>query len=125
MDDPDFYLASADSYHLEKPRRVWCIKRMSIPTRDDLLLVKVAPPITGEWRGSQTQSFDEALLATRHKGTSLFPITEWPVFVHVIRPLIDGIEGRDKLFDGEFENIGWAEAYKSEDDARQKLLPKD
>lgn len=91
---------------------------------DDLLLVKVAPLIAGEWHGSQPQSFDTVLLATRHMGTSLFPIIKWPVAVQVVRPLIEEVEQRDKLLAGEFENIAWAEVYKSEDDARQKTLRK-
>ena len=58
MGDPDFYLASSDYYNLEKPRRIWSLKRIATPTRDDLLLVKVAPPITGERGGSPRQCFD-------------------------------------------------------------------
>lgn len=122
MAEPDFYLASSDSYILEKPRRVWSIKRMSIPSRDDLLLVRITPPVRSEACGPKEQDIDIVLLATRRKGASLFPIREWPVAVYVIRPLIDDIAKRDKLNYGEFENMAWAEVYKSEDDARSKIF---
>lgn len=97
---------------------------MSISERDDLLLVKISPPVIAERHGSRVHNVDTVLLATRHKGGSLFPIIEWPVSVHVIRPLIDDVERRDKLESGEFENIAWAEVYKSEDDAQRKAAPK-
>ena len=117
MTEPDFYLASTDYYNLEKPRRVWRIKRMSIPNRDDLLLVKVDPPIVGE--GLVGSSVDHVLLAARHKGASLFPISEWPTSVHVIRPSISNFAVRSNLSDGEFESIAWAEVYQSEEQARR------
>jgi hypothetical protein len=61
------------------------------------------------------------ILATRHAGASLFPIRRWPVFVHVIRPLVP-VEGRDALHDDEMESIAWAEVYRTEDAARRKAL---
>jgi hypothetical protein len=117
MNEPDFYLASPDYYNVEKPRRVWCVKRMSIPNRDDLLLVKVDPPIVGE--ASIGKSINYVLLAARHKGASLFPISKWPTSVHVLRPLINDFADRSSLSDGEFESIAWAEVYPSEEQARR------
>jgi hypothetical protein len=97
---------------------------MSIPGRDDLLAIKIAPPVIVERSGSRVRTIDIVLLAARHVGGSLFPIVEWPVSVYVLRPLINDIENRDKLVEGEFENIAWAEVYKSEDDARRKTVTK-
>lgn len=37
------------------------------------------------------------IVATRHRGSSLFPINEWPTFVHVARPLVEHPELRDHL----------------------------
>jgi hypothetical protein len=120
MSDPDFYLASQDSYNVEQPRRVWRIKRMSTPYRDDLLLVRVDPPIAVEGFGSSARFVDLVLLAVRHKGASLFPIAEWPVSVHVARPLVDNVEGRDKLLAHELENNAWAEVYRNEEEAARR-----
>jgi len=72
--------------------------------------------------GSDAQNIDIVLLATRHKGASLFPITQWPVSVHVLHSLINNLEDRDSLQKGEFRNIAWAELYKTEGDARKKSL---
>ena len=121
MKDPDFYLASADSYNLETLRRVWQIKRMSGLGRDDSLLVRIDPPIIDGF-GSDAESIDTVVLATRHEDSSLFPVAQWPVFVYVLRPTIDNMEDRDSVQKGEFRNIAWAELYKTEEDARKKSL---
>ena len=121
MKDPDFYLASADSYNLEIPRRVWQLKRMSGLGRDDLLLVRIDPPVIDGF-GSDAESIATVVLATRHEGGSLFPVTHWPVSVYVLRPTIDNVEDRHILQKGEFRNIAWAELYKTEEDAHKKSL---
>jgi hypothetical protein len=124
MDAPDFYLASSDvrvGDDMEKPRLVWRIKRMSTPRRDDLLLARISPPIVGQEYGLGTRDIDVVVMATRHKGVSLFPITEWPVYVHVARPLIDNIASCDDIQDDDFQNIAWAELYRTEGDAWRKL----
>jgi len=116
---PDFYLASSDYYTLEKPRHVWWLNRVSTPQRNDLLLARIDPPIAYRAASSSALEIAIVLLATRHQGASLFPIAEWPVFVHVARPLITHIETRDEVRDDEFESIAWAELYGTEEDARK------
>ncbi len=122
MDNPDFFLASSEGYRMEEPRSCKQIKRLRSDTRDDLLLVKIEPPLIGQSYGLGGHDIDTLLVATRHKGDSLFPIKEWPVFVHVARLLIDNPEKREKIGDDEFESIAWAELYQTEDDARTKAM---
>ena len=122
MKDPDFYLASTDYYNLETPRRVWRLKRMSGAGREDLSLARIDPPIIDAEYGSDAENIDIVLLATRHRGASLFPVAEWPVFVHVLRPMIKNVEHRDNLQTSEVRNIAWAEPYKTEEDARNASL---
>jgi len=122
MKAPDFYLASTEGYDMDVPRRGWRVKRMSTPERDDLLLARIDPPLPGQEYGLGANYIDLVLLATRHKGTSLFPITEWPAFVHVARPLVNDVESRNSLLDSELQNIAWAELYRTEEDARLKVL---
>jgi hypothetical protein len=122
MDNPDFFLASSESYRLQEPRSCKCIKRVRSDHRDDLLLVKVDPPIIGQPYGLGGRDIDTLLIATRHKGASLFPIKEWPVFVHVARLLIESPEQREQIHDNEFQSIAWAELYRTEQDARVKAI---
>lgn len=122
MSEPDFYLASSEGYDLESPRRAWRVKRLSTDGRDDLLLLKVDPPLLGQKYGLGSRDVDMVLVATRHHGSSLFPINEWPIFVHVARPLVEHPELRDYLRPNEFESIAWAELYRTERDARSKAM---
>lgn len=119
---PDFFIASSEGYRLEEPRGCKRIKRMRSDSRDDMLLVKVEPPLIGQPYGLGGEDIDILLIATRHKGDSLFPIRGWPVFVHVARLLIKNPEQRDHIHDNEFEAIAWAELYRTEEDARMKAM---
>jgi hypothetical protein len=122
MDNPDFFLASSEGYRLEEPRSCKRIKRVRSDNRDDLLLVKVEPPLIGQPYGLGGRDIDTLLVVTRHKGDSLFPIKEWPVFVHVARLLIENPEERELIHDNEFESIAWAELYATEAAARAKSM---
>ena len=61
---PDFYLASSDYYTLEKPRRVWWLKRVSTPQGNDLLLARIDPPIAYRAAASSALEIDIVQLAT-------------------------------------------------------------
>jgi len=117
---PNFYLASSESYNLSEPRKCYTIKRISGQYRDDYLLIKIDPPIIGQLYGLGDQDIDKVIVATRHEGFSLFPITKWPVYVHVARLLIDNPESREKIYSKEIKEIGWAELYETEAAAIKK-----
>lgn len=118
----DFYLVSSEGYGMEKPRKCYRIKRLKGAQRDDYLLIKIDPPLIGQKYGLGGRDIDKVIIATRHKGDSLFPIKEWPVFIHVARILIDDLEDRETVVDNEFEEIGWAELYETEEAARGKVV---
>ena len=122
MNNPDFFLASSEGYHMEEPRSCQRIKRLRSSNRDDLLLVKIEPPLIGQPFGLGARDIDTLIIATRHKGDSLFPIKEWPVFVHVARLLIENPDNREQVSDNEFESIAWAELYATEAAARAKEM---
>jgi hypothetical protein len=122
MHNADFFLASSEGYHLTEPRSCKRIKRVRSDNRDDLLLVKVEPPLIGQVYELSGRDIDTLLIATRHKGDSLFPIRRWPVFVHVARLLIENPERREQIHDNEFESVAWAELYRTEEDARVKAM---
>lgn len=117
MSAPDFYLACSEGYGLEEPRSCWRIKRVLGGQRDDFLMAKVEPPVPG---GLAHGYINLVLLATRHVGVSLFPITKWPVSVYVCRICTSDPESRNSFLKREFELIAWAELYPTEQDARSK-----
>jgi hypothetical protein len=122
MSEPDFYLASTEGYGLEEPHRCWRLKRLATSQRDDLLLVRIDPPLPGQKYGLGNRDIEMVLVAPRHHGTSLFPIAAWPVYVHVARPLVEAPQLRQSLGSEELEEIAWAELYKTENDARMKVM---
>jgi len=122
MEKPDFYLASSEGYEMDEPRKCKRLKRLKSENRDDLLLIRIEPTINGQKYGLGGKDIDVVIVATRHKGDSLFPIKEWPVYVHVVRLLIDAPEADENVLDNELESIGWAELYQTEEAARQKVM---
>jgi hypothetical protein len=115
MQAPDFYLSSTEQYDLEQPRRCWRVKRFPTDWRaDDLLLVKIDPPVIGQGYGLGRRDIDLVVLATRHRGRTLFPISEWPIYVHVARPLIESPELRERVDPDELELIAWAQLDQNE-----------
>jgi hypothetical protein len=122
VNEPDFYMASTEGYGMEEPRRCWRIRRLATAKRKDILLVKIDPPLPGQKYGLQGRDIDVVLVATRHQAASLFPITRWPVYVHVARLLVDDPERLMQLQEYEFKSVAWAELYRTEKDARLKVM---
>jgi hypothetical protein len=85
-------------------------------------LIRVAPPLIGENYGLSVWEFDPVVVATRHAGFSLFPISEWPAFVHMAYPMVERPEQREVLHDSELKLIAWAELYRTEEAARTKAI---
>jgi hypothetical protein len=121
MEATSFFLASSEGYGMEAPRRCVAIKRLHGERRDDYLLVSIDPPLVGQAFGMGDRDIDHVIVATRHKGESLFPIKRWPVYVHVARLLVP-FEGQDRVRSDELESIAWAELYDTEEVARSKAM---
>jgi hypothetical protein len=117
----DFYIASSEGYQMDSPRRCKAIKRLRGVDRDDYLLIAIDPPLNGQVFGLGGRDLDQVIIATRHRGDSLFPINAWPVFVHVARLLVP-YEGQDAVGNDEVESFAWAELYPTEEAARAKAM---
>jgi hypothetical protein len=115
--EPDFYLRSTEYDALAEPRKCWRLKRLRGDFRDDFLLIQVDPPIIGQPLGLGGDDVDKVIVAPRHIGVSLFPIVDWPVFVHVALPLTQYIEDWDLIGDQESRVIYWAELYPTWEEA--------
>jgi hypothetical protein len=117
---PDFFLASTEGYGLEAPRRCYRLRRVPGRAVDDYLVIRIDPPLGGQRFGLGDRDIDKLVIATRHQGSTLFPISEWPTHVHVAR-MLGSAEKRDSFGTGDLEAIGWGELYRTEDDARRGL----
>jgi hypothetical protein len=124
---PDFYLASSESYSMGVPRCCWRVRRLASQWRDDLLVTRINPSLwinPSQWRTDNdlpSRYLDVVLIAPRFKGSSLFPISEWPMYIHVALPLFDDLEHCDKI-QSKVVSLAWAELYRTEEDARVKAI---
>ncbi|MCH7480950.1 MAG: hypothetical protein IIC79_06100 [Chloroflexi bacterium] len=119
---PDFYLASAEGYGFDEPRKCYRIMRVQSEMRDDYMLIRVDPPLTQRQHGLAGVELDTIVIATRHKGSSLFPILEWPVYVHIARLHTINPSERDIIHPNEIESIAWGELYLTEEDALNSIV---
>jgi hypothetical protein len=117
---PDFFLASTEGYELDVPRRCYRLRRVTGRNVDDYLVVRIDPPLSGQKFGMGRHDLDKVVVATRHQGSTLFPISEWPTYVHVAR-MLGTAEKKDSFTAADLESIGWGELYQTESDARRAL----
>jgi hypothetical protein len=117
-DQVDFYLGSTESYDFTEPRRCRMIKRVGYGDRDDCLLIEIDPPAIGQRYGLGGEDIHFLIVATRLEGDSLFPISEWPVSVYLVRSLVPDPDSRHHFGLDEAEMIDWGELYQTEEELR-------
>jgi hypothetical protein len=115
---PDFFISTSgeSTGDLCTPRACWIEGRLKDRLRDDLMLVKVDPPVIGQTYGLGDQDITHLVIATRHKGFTLFPITEWPAHVYICRILLDEVVSTKFVESNSVEMIGWGRLFCSLDD---------
>ncbi|HEX8599211.1 MAG TPA: hypothetical protein VF952_11930 [Chloroflexia bacterium] len=123
-DKPDFYLAATEVHELQEPVKCWRVKRLRRKARwfqyftlrpelrNDYLLIKTEPAFHIGDRAT-----NEILVSS--KGPTLFPITEWPVFVYVLETAVPNLKDRQDILDSELRVVDWAGLFPTEEDARR------
>jgi hypothetical protein len=104
---PDFVLDPTDSGDPDELRACWIEARLRDASRDDYMLVRIDPPLIGQPYGLGDRDIHRVLLATRHAGRTLFPVTEWPAFVYVIRILDNAILKTKQFSPNQVQMIRW------------------
>src|SRR5437868_6733697 len=124
-DSPDFWMVSTEASEPDGPRKCWWIKRLHDDRRDDYMLIRVDPPL--DTLGLCPNKYaDKAIIATRLAGTSLFPISQWPLFVYVDAVCTDDIDNRDRTYDSDSKQVDWAALLPTEQEARELMIrPRD
>jgi hypothetical protein len=85
--------------------------------RDDLLLIRIEPPLLGRQYNLPIDEVEKIVIASRHRGMTLFPNTKWPAAVYVLALLRDNTETTKELKENECRLIAWADIYQTELDA--------
>lgn len=115
---PDFYLSAAGEYvPLASPRACWQRARLRDRLRDDYMLIEIEPALTDERLSIASPGTKLLIIASRHRGQTLFPISEWPSFVYVARILDDSVLRSGALGTNQSELIAWGELFPTREEA--------
>ena len=104
----EFLLASTELRTPYEPRLCRLVARLRSEIRDDLALVDVIPPLPREVYGSEDE-ISQLVLATRHQGASMFPVSEWPLAVYICRLKSGDMPHGDFVPSGELSILDWGE----------------
>jgi len=86
----NFYLTSTELREPYKPRACRIVRRLRSELRDDLALVEIEPALPRHIYDTN-EDVRWLILASRHQGRSLYPVSEWPLAVYVCR-----LKGKDE-----------------------------
>jgi hypothetical protein len=112
-----FFLTTAREYRpLTTPRQCWEELRMVDSVRNDYMLVRIEPSFRDE--RSVPKEIDRLILSTRLKQYSLYPITEWPCRVYVIRIVDESILQTAQFTREQVEIIAWGTVFQTRKQAQ-------
>ncbi len=108
MDDPIFNLSFEEGFFDEEPRKCTYERRVTLPWGHDgpAMLVRVSPPYFGSRYCVDIPELAFVVVVPRSPSDTLFPISDWPVPVHVLLPLMKHPELLDSMSREEFQRIG-------------------
>jgi hypothetical protein len=113
-----FYLTTVGEYSgLTEPRECRVVDRMKGYNRDDYMLVKIEPVLSGQSFGLGGEDIKFLILSTILKGETLFPIHKWPVCVYVGRIKDKSILTKLAFSIGQVELFAKGFLYQKLDDA--------
>lgn len=113
-----FYLTTAGEYlGLTEPRRCEFVSRLKGYNRDDYMLVKINPTLSGQDYNLGGEEIDSLILSTVFKGETLFSIQKWPVGIYVARIKDKSILERMEFAIGQVDLIAKGFLYQNLDEA--------
>jgi hypothetical protein len=105
------HLASTELRNPYEPRECRVIKRLRSELRDDLALVELEPPLPASVYDTP-EDLGQVILAARHQGSSLFPVTEWPLPVYICVLKHKTVPKSDALDSADIAILDWGEVRK-------------
>jgi hypothetical protein len=112
--EPAFYLTSTDCEPVLEPTKCFTEERLiAAESRDDYLRVRIEPSIIGQPYGLGEKNIEDVVLATRHAGTTLHPVTEWPMTVFVCRIVNERVRHSGRVSAKDLEMILIGELHRT------------
>lgn len=117
MAETRYYLSSLDSVRFSIVRTCIVLESVRFDTEEDALVASIDPPVVGQDFG-RAEDIDVVLLAARHEGQTVDPVSEFPCFVHIAiakDPATAALT--TPVHASDLNTSGWGELYRSADDA--------
>lgn len=109
---PNFFLTTAgECTSPAAPRACWERQRVSDVARDDYMVVDIDPPLVDERPEAAGYTVPTLVVATRHRGLTLYPITGWPTYVYVGQILDPTIVQSGHFARGQVQLLAWGALY--------------
>jgi len=116
--NPVFYLTTVgESYALTEPRKCSFVSRVKGYNRDDYMLVKIDPVLSGQSFGLGGEDIEFLILSTVFKGETLFSVRKWPVAVYVARVKDESILTSLAFEIGQVDLVAKGSLYQTLDEA--------
>ena len=118
---PDFYLASIEYDDLRDPRECWFIKRLKFNNDLQAMMLRISPSIQYSYNLNEVQEINTIVIRPRHVVETLFPVSEWPLFVFINKLLVDLKRINDEIHSDECACIFWGEIYQTKQKANEAM----
>jgi hypothetical protein len=115
-----FYLSSLESVRFETVRECRFADMLVFDTGKNAAVACLQPPVIGQDFNCPAD-LQRVILAPRHEGVSIDPISEFPCFVF-IAITHEGRELQSPIRSDDLEIIGWGELYRTYDDAENHVF---
>jgi len=111
-----YFLSSLESTTFAPVRSCVVKKHLRFDTGKEAILATIDPPAVGQLWGLR-DDVETVVLASRHEGQALDPITSFPCFVHIATPRHGWTELATPIRADDLHHLAWGELYRTADDA--------
>jgi len=116
--NPDFFLGSSEhSGDWSRARSCQVAGKVTDAEEREYLWVKIDPPVIGQPYGLGDKDITDVLLLPHLQGTSLFPISEFPLPVYIYRVLDEQVFRDSRALPSNLTMAAWGELYATREEA--------
>lgn len=91
--------------------------------REHCTVVRLSPPIPRRVWNLEGTDIELVVLANRHAGETVVPVSSWPLCVHMLVPHSEiNMASIQELTEADLLLNDWGELYRTHDDAMRKAL---
>ena len=101
-----FLLTSTELREPYEPRTCRVVRRLRNEVRDDLALVEIEPPLPAHVYDS-ARDLDHLILGAKHEGRTLFPVSEWPLYVYICGMKNGQAPQGEQIYSMDFSILDW------------------